>query len=416
LSQRYKPKHPKFIQAQSRMDELHAGLDRAIRVAADGLASSVAAARATEQKFEDALRQQEGKSLELGRLAIDYETLVRTVEADTALYQSVLTRMNETSVTKNMEPETIRVVTRSATPSTPAKPRKKFILALAMIAGGLAGCSVAFGRFVADRSLRTVDQAESFLDLPTLSSVPRDDSPVEKEEDLPIVREQHGAIAENFRTLRTALHLLDPPMDRRTFLFTSAVPDEGKSFCAANLAMAFAQQGLRTLLIDGDMRMPSLHKLFFDDAPHVGVADVLLGNVALEKAVRPAREDRLFVLTAGHRPKRPAEILAGANFAIFLAEAAEAYDRVVVDTAPVNAVSDTLLLVRNVHAVLLVVRAGRTPRKAVMRARDKLKDAGAPLVGFVLNQLPRNNGSGYYYYSTGSYGEGVYGAPPAGSS
>jgi polysaccharide biosynthesis transport protein len=413
LSQRYKSKHPKFIQAQSRLDELRAGLDRAVQVAADSLASSVEAARATEQKFEEALRQQEGKSLELGRLAIDYETLMRTVEADTALYQSVLARMNETGVTGNMEPETIRVVTRSSAPSAPAKPRKKFILALALLAGGMVGTGVALGRIAADRSLRTVDQAEGFLGLPTLSSVPQDGEPVIKEDDLPIVREQHGAIAENFRTLRTALHLLDPPMERRTFLFTSAVPGEGKSFCAANLAMAFAQQGLRTLLIDADMRMPTLHRLFFDNSPHMGVADVLLGTATLEKAVRPARENRLFVLTSGHRPKRPAEILAGANFAILLAEAADSFDRVVIDTAPVNAVSDALLLVRDVHAVLLVVRAGRTPRKAVARARDKLNDAGAPLAGFVLNQLPRNSGSGYYYYATGSYSEGVYGAPPA---
>jgi capsular exopolysaccharide synthesis family protein len=298
----------------------------------------------------------------------------------------------------------------------PAKPRKKFVLALALLAGAMLGCGIAFGRIAVDRSLRTVDQAESFLELPTLSSVPSSASPVEKEGDLPIVREQHGAIAENFRTLRTALHLLDPPMNRRTFLFTSAVPDEGKSFCAANLAVAYAQQGLRTLLIDADMRMPSLHRIFFDDTPHVGLADVLHGDVELEKAVRPTGEKRLVVLSAGHRPKRPAEILADANFEIFLAQAAEAYDRVVIDTAPVNAVSDTLLLVRNVDAVLLVVRAGRTPRKAVARARDRLKDAGAPLAGFVLNQLPRNSANGYYYYATGSYGEGVYGAPPAGTS
>jgi capsular exopolysaccharide synthesis family protein len=413
LSQRYKSKHPKFIQAQSRLDELRAGLDQAIHAAADGLASSLAAARATEQKFEEALQQQEGKSLELGRLGIEYETLLRAVDSDTALYQSVLNRMNETTVTENVDPENIRVITRSAIPTTPAKPRKKFILALAMLAGGLMGFGISLGRVAVDRSLHTVDQAESYLGLTTLSSIPREPIPMLKRDDLPIVREQHGAIAENFRTLRTALHLLAPPKERRTFLFTSAVPGEGKSFCAANLAIAFAQQGLRTLLIDADMRMPALEKLFFEETPHPGVADVLLGRTTVAEAVRPTHENRLAVLTAGHRPKRPAELLAGPRFGQLLSDALRMYERVVIDTAPVHAVSDTLLLGRSVDSALLVVRAARTPRKAVARARDKLTEAGAPLDGMVLNQLPRSSAGGYYYYSTGSYGEGVYGAPSA---
>jgi capsular exopolysaccharide synthesis family protein len=413
LTQRYKSKHPKYIQAQGRLEELRAGLDRAIEVAANDLGNSVAAARATEEKFEQALHDQEGKSLDLGRLSIEYETLQRAVDSDTALYQSVLNRMNETSVTEDVAPQSIRVITRSAAPSAPAKPRKKFILALALLAGGMLGGGVALGRIAVDRSLHTVDQAESYLGLTILTSIPQNPTLMGKEQELPVIREQHGAIAENFRTLRTALHLLAPPAERRTFLITSAVPGEGKSFSAANLAIAFAQQGLRTLLIDGDMRMCSLHKLFFDNGPRAGVADVLLGKVRLEEAVRPALQNRLWLLTAGQRPERPAELLAGSEFSRLVSETAVTYDRIVIDSAPINAVSDTLLLVRGVDSVLLVVRAGRTARTAVAWARDKLKAAGAPLDGIVLNRLPPKSAGGYYYYSTGAYGEGVYGAPPA---
>jgi capsular exopolysaccharide synthesis family protein len=359
------------------------------------------------------LLQQEGKSLDLGRLAIEYETLLRAVDSDTALYQSVLNRMNETKVTEDMDPGSIRVITSSATPTTAAKPRKKFILALALLAGAMVGGAVSLGRIAVDRSLRTVDQAEDCLGLTTLSSIPVDPAVMAREAELPILREQHGAIAENFRTLRTALHLLGPQRERRVFLFTSAVPGEGKSFCAANLAIAMAQQGLRTLLIDADLRMPALQNLFFDESPHIGVADILQGRAKLQEAVRVGHEGRLSILTAGMRSKRPAELLATGGFAQLLADATANYERVVVDTAPVNAVSDTLLLVGNVDSVLLVVRAARTPRKAVLRARDKLKEAGAPLDGIVLNQLPRRNMGGYYYYSTGPYGEGVYGAPSA---
>jgi capsular exopolysaccharide synthesis family protein len=277
----------------------------------------------------------------------------------------------------------------------------------------LIGGALALGRIAMDRSLHTVDQTEGYLGLPILTSIPQDPTPMKKEHELPIIREQHGAIAENFRTLRTALYLLDPPRERRTFLVTSAVPGEGKSFSAANLAIAFAQQGLRTLLIDADMRMCALHRMFFDSAPHTGVADVLLGKASLADTAQFALQERLWLLTAGLRPERPAELMAGPEFSRLLSEAAETFDRVVIDTAPINSVSDTLLLVRHVDSVLMVVRAGRTPRTAAAWARDRLKAAGAPLAGIILNQLPPKSAGGYYYYSTGSYGEGVYGAPPA---
>jgi len=415
LSQRYKWKHPKYIQAQSRLEELRAGLSRAIKLAAQDLGSSVEAARATEQKFEEALHEQEGKTLELGRLAMEYETLAGAVKTDTALYESLLTRLNETDVTKDIPPQTLRMVTPSTTPYLPVKPRKKLVLAMALMGGGLAGAAWALGRIAMDRSLRTVDETEKFIDLPVLGSVLRDKRAMHKESELPIVCEPHGALAEEFRTLRTSLSLLAPPMERRSFLFTSAVPGEGKSFCAANYAIALAQQGLRTLLIDADMRLPKLHKLFFDNAPHPGVADVLLGTIPLAQAARQAHEKQLFVLTAGHRPERPAELLAGPRFTEMILQAVLDYDRIVIDSAPIHAVSDTLLLAPSVQAVVLVIHAARTPRRAVARACQKLRDARGPMAGVVLNQLPRSSGRDYYYhYSHGAYGGGVYGAPEAG--
>jgi succinoglycan biosynthesis transport protein ExoP len=411
LSKRYRAKHPKFIQMQSELDEIRSALNRAIKTAAEGLATSVDAAKVTEAKFDEALKAQEAKSLSLGRLSVDYEAMTRAVDADEALYQSVLTRLNETDVSKNIDPEILRVVTPSATPAVPSKPRKKLALAIALIGGGLAGAGIALGRIAMDRSLHTVDQTESALNLPVLGSVPTDQAPKD-ENDLPVVREAHGAVAENFRTLRTSLALLTPPKPRKIFLFTSAIPGEGKSYCAANYAMTQAMQGLRTLLIDADMRLPAVEKLFFKTKAQPGVADVLLGNGSVARVVRPAQQPKLSILTAGMRPKQPAELLAGSKFTDLLKEASALFDCIVIDTAPVHAVSDTLLLVRSVDAVVLVVHAGRTPRKAVVRAQRKLVEAGAPLEGVVLNQLPLNSGRDYYYhYAGGAYGEGVYGAP-----
>src|SRR6266571_7039043 len=205
--------------------------------------------------------------------------------------------------------------------------------------------------------------------------------------------------AEAFRNLRAALSLLGPEAERKVSLFTSAVPNEGKSFTSANYSLALAQQGYRVLLIDGDLRRPNMHRIFRfpeamrknnseeDSAP--GVMDCLVGEADLSSAPRPipageidivtekvavegnfltATGGQLSVLAGGRRAPNPAEILAGPFFGQLVAEAARLFDRVVIDSAPILAVSDTLLMTPHVQTVCFVIRAAKTPRPAVRRA------------------------------------------------
>lgn len=295
---------------------------------------------------------------------------------------------------------------------SPSKPRRLLVLAGALAGGLVLGICFALLRIVLDRSLKTVDQAESFLQLSVLAAVPRLSSRRRRARRLPTVVEPQGAIAESFRTLRTSLALLGEPGQRRTFLFTSAVQGEGKSFTASNFAVSLAQQGLRTLIIDADLRLPTLGKVFFDQTPHPGLADVLGADLALNKAWRDSEVPNLAVMTAGNRPHNCAELLAGSGFDRMMQQALTVFDAVVIDSAPVNAVSDTLLLVKLVQSVCLVVHSASTPRNAVARAVRMLREAGAPMAGIVVNFLPPYGGSAnHYHYSQGSYGEGVYGAP-----
>ncbi len=412
LSHRYLPKHPRYIEAKGRLDELNAGLNRAILDSADGLATALRAAKVNETKIEEATRQQEMKSLELGRLAIGYEALLREIDSDNALYQNVLNRMKEADVLRGVQPDVIRVVQRSEIPTGPSKPRRLLILAGALAGGLLLGIGFALIRVMLDRSLKTVDQAESFLQLSVLAAIPRQSLRMRRNWRLPTISEPNGAIAESFRTLRTSLALLGETGQRRTFLFTSAVKGEGKSFTASNFAVSLAQQGLRTLIIDADLRLPTLEKVFFDNVPHPGLADILSAKLEPSKAWRDSDVVNLSVMTAGNRPQNCAELLAGPAFDRLLRQLLESFDAVVIDSAPINAVSDTLLLVKLVQSVCLVIHSANTPRNAVACAVRKLREANAPLGGVVVNFLPRQAGSAYHYhYSAGSYGEGVYGAP-----
>jgi polysaccharide biosynthesis transport protein len=223
--------------------------------------------------------------------------------------------------------------------------------------------------------------------------------------------------AEAFRTLRTSVTMLGRPESRRTFLLTSAIPQEGKTFCSLNFALALAQQGLKTVIIDGDLRRPAIEKsLLPDTARRVGVTDYLTGARKLEEIIHEAGQKDFWFIPAGSLAPNPAELLAQGHFDDLIEEALLRFDRVVVDSAPIHAVSDTLLMLKKIQTVCLVVRSGKTPRKAVGRARELLDKAAAPLAGAILNRQPRRRLTPgydpYYSYSyDGKYSEkGVYGS------
>jgi capsular exopolysaccharide synthesis family protein len=414
LSQRYLPKHPMYIQAMGALKETKDALDRTIMSAADSVETQYHAAQATEAMLGDALKEQEQSALALNKIAIPYDVLQHQVDSDSQLYNSMVARLGETDVTKNLNEDNIRLMEPPLLPESPIKPRRTLIMAVSLMAGLFLGVSICFALNMLDNSFKTVDQAELQLELPAVAAVPKGKEGNSYESGFVIVNEPHGAIAESFRTLRTSLSLLGRESERKVFLFTSALPGEGKSFCSTNYAISLAHQGLRTLLIDADLRLPTLGRTFFKNAFHQGVSEVLTGNCSLAEECQTSGVDGLHIMTAGHRAPNPAELLAGASFGDLVRDARLKYDRVVIDSAPVNAVSDSLLLLKHVQTVCLVIHAGKTARKAVLRAVQRLTESGSRPVGFVLNRLPPHSGANYYYhYSAGEYGKGVYGAPAA---
>jgi Mrp family chromosome partitioning ATPase len=345
------------------------------------------------------------------------------------------------------------VVEHSPLPQSPVSPRPTRTIVLGLLGGLVAGLAFVFGADALDRSIKTVDQAESTVGLPVFAAVPEttDEGPVSRlkrrgkktfgsSNYRVVVETPESPAAEAFRNLRAALALLGPEAERKVSLFTSALPNEGKSFTSANYSLALAQQGYRVLLIDGDLRRPTLHKIFrfrsvknnSDEETDPGVIDCLLGEADVASAARqiPAGEiqivdeniavtgniltatgGQLSVLAGGRRSPNPAEILAGPFFGRLIAEAASLYDRIVIDSAPILAVSDTLLMTPHVQTLCIVVRAAKTPRQAVRRALSLLAKSGIRPAGLVLNRLRYSRGVGYYYYyASHGYGaeEGVY--------
>lgn len=445
LSQRYKSKHPKMMAAQAALTEAKAALRRAVLDQPAVLRNVLAQAQAAENSLGSAAQDQEKAALALNKAAIHYQELARQAETDRALYESVLRQIKETNLTKDVKATAVSIAEHATLPYQPASPKPVKAIVLGLLGGLAVGLGLIYAADALDRSIKTVDQAEALLGLPVLAAVPeRSDlsrKKIKKMEDgssaAPgtayrlVAEAPEGPIAESFRNLRAALSLLGPEVERKVFLFTSAVPNEGKSFTSANYALALAQQGHRVLLLDGDLRRPSLHKIFLGgeskSSKSPGVVDCLVGEADLSSAARRVlarevdvagtrhgREDyttttggQLSVLAGGRRAPNPAELLSGASFGELIAEAARLFDRVVVDSAPIIAVSDTLLMIPHVQTVSLVVRAAKTPRNAVHRAMGLLAVAGARPAGMILNRLPhRRGGNYYYYYAAHGYGAG----------
>jgi len=446
LAQRYKSKHPKMMAARAALSEAREALKRSVLNQPAVLRNVLEQARAAESSLGEAAQDQEKAAIALNKAAIGYQELARQAETDRALYESVLRQIKETNLTKDVKTTAVSIAEHATMPYSPASPKPVKAILLGLLGGLAAGLGFVYASDALDRSLKTVDQAEAFLGLPVLAAVPETEPQKKADNSDPVItggvmtyrlvaEAPEGPVAESFRNLRAALSLLGPEEERKIFLFTSALPNEGKSFTSANHALALAQQGHRVLLIDGDLRRPSLDRIFLgtsrgpNGAGNVqGVVDYLVGEVGLDEAIRPvsaARVDiagthlnsdqpfttatggQLSILTGGRRAPNPAELLSGHSFGALVAEAARLFDRVVIDSAPLLAVSDTLLMTPHIQTVTLVVRAAKTPRNAVQRAISLLATAHARPAGIILNRLPHRRGAGYYYYyASHGYGAG----------
>lgn len=411
LQKRYLYKHPKQIAAVTQIDHLKASLHETLQGASNILERQYESAKDTELKLTQALEEQEKSALALNKIAIPYNVLARDVETDRAMYDAVITRLRETTITLGIEKSPFRVIEEPMAARFPSKPEKSRVMTLAIVLGFAAGVFVVLGFDYIDSSLHSVDQTEGLLGLSALTAIPE-----EKSKDVPIaiIDAPSSSQAEAFRTLRTSLSLIGEEEKRRILLFTSAIPAEGKSFVSINTAAAFAQQGLKTLLIDADLRRPRLGERLLggNSAKLPGLTNYLSELTSLEGSIQKTSLESLSLMPAGQRAPNPAELLASKKFEALLATALQTFDRIIIDTAPINAVSDTLLLAKYAHAVCLVVRSNKTPAKAVQRAALLLRKANARMAGFVLNRLPAGSGAGYYYYYYGDeYAkDGVYGA------
>jgi len=418
LGAKFTESYPKMGQLASQIAELRRSIESQRGQIVAGLKARAAAAAEEEKNLREELEQQKSRAFELSKKQVAYNSLNRELTSSRELLENVLRQIKETSLAVEGNASNVSIVDHATVPLGPAYPRKRYVLLLGAALGLAVGVGLAFLLSYLDNTFRHPDEVASSLGLPALGVVPAFESvaalpgaaPVTSPgrelvpmsgDSLPIVFIQapKSLAAEAYRTIRTGILLSQAGEPPRTILVTSAQSSEGKTTSSINLAVSLASSGGRVVLVDADLRRPAVHRHLKLSAHLPGLVDVLTGQRSLEEVVQPEVARRVTFVPSGAIPPNPAELLGSLEMAALIDRLAGEYDYVLIDSAPVLPVTDSVILSRYVDGVVLVVKGASTPRKVVVDARRRLSAVGARMLGVVLNNVDVTNGDYYYYYN-----------------
>jgi capsular exopolysaccharide synthesis family protein len=423
----YGPNFPKVQRLEAQIKEYDQNIDKEKKSVISRLESDYQEARQREDLLTKALDQQKTEANQMSERLVRYNILKRDAEANKALYDGLLTKLKEAGISAALHSSNIRVVDPAMVPTYPSRPAKMRNVALAFLVGLVGGIGLALMREYMDNTVKTPDDIETLAHLPSLAVVPafmetnangkpgkllKSSSSNGHESRIELVA-QHlpkSQMSEAFRALRTSLLLSRADHPPQVILVTSALPREGKTTAAANLAVTFAQLGDRTLLIDADLRKPGIGRLLnLGSGKYAGLSSYLAGVSSLDLVTVPHPSiPNLAAIPTGPLPPNPADLLSSHKFADAIAELRGKYKFIVIDSPPIMAATDAVILSVQTDGVLLVVRSGETPKEAFTRTRDLLISVKCHLLGVVLNAVD-SSAPDYYYsyrYYPYSYGYG----------
>jgi len=393
---------------------------RATTVVTTNLATRYRQALATEESLRKAYDQQRAETLTQNEAAVSYRIIQQEIETNKTLLDGLLQRTKENDVVMTGTPNNIRVVDYAIAQKKAVSPKRTLLAGLSLLLA--LGCGVGLAFFIEylDDSVRSPEDVENFVRLPSIALIPlvggakpRRLLPAKGNalstangtngsgEVLLSEIDKRSPVAEAYRHLRTSILLSTAGRPPRTLLITSSVPSEGKTTTAVNTAISLAQTGVKVLVIDADMRRPRLHSIF--NLKNDQGLSSLLSREATDKEVDSAIQydelSGLRILTAGPVPPNPAELVGSEQMLKLMATLTPKFSHIIVDSPPIAAFTDGVLIAAMVEGVLLVIQSGKSSRKVVARARRLLQDVGARIIGVVLNKAAAAGSNSYYYYS-----------------
>jgi len=414
-SKRYGAEHPKMIQATAEANAAREASRRQIESVIAGISKEYEVARANEQAVERALGQSKAEIQSLNRKEFQLGVLEREAQQNRQLYDMFLSRFKETNVSGDLQSTVARVIDPATVQTIPFAPRKGQIV---LLAGGLAmvlGVLLALLLERLNNTLNSTHDVEQRLKLPVLGYLQKVKGFAKRgfKSELAFFNDSQSVFAESIRTIRTGVLMTALDSPHKVLVITSSVPEEGKTTVSFNLACALAQVK-KVLLIDADLRRPKIGKLLGRESGAPGLSSLVAGTAQANQCVFLDQRTGLHIMTSGEVPPNPLELLSSRRFQEVIDKLKEAFDIVVIDSAPLQLVSDALVLSQMANAIIYVVKADSTPYQLAQNGIKRLRQVNAPLAGVVLNQLDLEKAEKYYgeYSGYGGYKGYQYGYGP----
>jgi succinoglycan biosynthesis transport protein ExoP len=397
-AKRYGPEHPKMVQARAELDAAKENTRRQVDFVVAGLSREYEVARSNEAAVERALSQSKADIQGLNRKEFQLGILEREVAQNRNLYDMFVNRLKETSVGSDVQTTVARLIDPATIPSETYAPKKAQIVGISSAIALLFSAMLALLLDRLNNTLNSTTSVEQRLGVPALGVLQKIKGVAGKKgflSELAFFNDTQSVFSEAVRTVRTSVLMSSLDDKHKVVIITSSVPEEGKTTLSFNLACALGQVK-KVLLVDADLRRPKIGRLVGRDKKHPGLSDLVVGTAQVSQCVVFNDKANIHILTAGTVPPNPLELLSSRRFEEVLSKLKEAFDIVIIDSAPLQLVSDSLVLAQHASSLIYVVKADATPYQVAQNGIKRLRRLNAPILGVVLNQLDLEKAEKYY--------------------
>jgi capsular exopolysaccharide synthesis family protein len=401
LATTFKSDYPKMRQLKARIDDIDQRIAIEKQSIYDAIKNDYDTALQTENFLASRTEEQKQRALDLEKQATQYKIYEREVETNKSIYQSLLQRSKEIEATVGATVTNIQIIDTARSPLFPFKPRVALNLLLGIVLGLMAGVGTAFVFEYFDNTIKNPDELADRFHIPVLGLIPFDKESLDNRKTMALkfFNDPRSPVAEAFRTTMTSVRLSVADNPPKTLLFTSILPGAGKSSLSVNAGLSYLSGDEKCLLIDVDLRKPSLHKIFRNGDKGKGLSSVLTGMAKLDEVIESTDFPGLDLISSGPLPPNPAELLSSKRMRQLLEVVSQKYDRVILDGPPYQGFAEILVLANMVDGVILISAEGDTPREGVKHFRNSIANIGGRILGAIINKSGRKKGYGSY----GSY-------------